>query len=830
MRKFTFLFVMTFVLMASLASAQSNKSGSRAMLYSDDFESYTVGDFVAVVNPDWFTTWSNLPGSAEDALIVNTQSSSPTQSFKVDGTTDLILKLGDKTTGKYEVSWNYMVPTNYGGYYNFQHYQAPGIEWASELYFNTDGTGSINAGGTDAAQFTYNHDEWFRVRNVIDLDQDSGYIYFGDVLIYQWQWSLDASTGDPGMLQLGGVDFFAGVVSGSGETPLYYVDDLTFESITEQFLYQDDFESYTVGDYVAVANPDWFTTWSNLPGSAEDALIVNTESNSPTQSFKVDGTTDLILKLGDKTTGVYEVNWMYMVPANYGGYYNFQHFQAPGVEWASELYFNTDGTGTINAGGTDAATFTYNHDVWFKIRNVIDLDQDSGYIYFGDALIYQWQWSLDASTGDPATLQLGGVDFFAGVVSGSGETPLYYVDDIEYITIVEGAASPAIDIPTSPIILNVPSGTTLTHDLTVTNTGGTTLNYTIVTSFDEPAASTKQSAKIATPARAMGNTVAQFDPSYTTGPAAPTNRDVTLNYDGDNASAIGLTDANQWKVSAHFPAAMVEQYNGMYLTSVDVFVNDLADGHKIQIYDMGSINLPGPGALLYEQDFFPNIADWTTVVLVDPVYISGRDIWIGYWMDQPAGIFPAGVDAGPLNLDGDWISTGPGWGHLSDNPAFEVNWNIRGLLTGTAGPVWLSANPNNSSLEPAVSETVTVTVDASELQELTIYKGKLHVRSNDPANQQINISVWLTVLVGVNETGEKAFVTVYPNPANDVLNLYANTQINTVTISNNLGQVVYQGAFNSHETKISLDALNTGIYFVKIETNNGTATQKLMVK
>ncbi len=830
MRKFTILFISALMLASMASFAQAGKSASRANIYVDDFESYANGDFLAVANPDWWTTWTNAPGGSEDAQITNTESSSPTNSFQVDGTTDLILKLGDKTAGKYEVNWNYMIPTGFAGYYNFQKTEAPGVEWASELYFNEDGSGVINAGGEGMGAFTYTHDVWFNVRNVIDLDNDLGYIYFDDVLIIQWQWSTDASTGDPGMLQLGGVDFYAGVASGSGETPNYFVDDLEYIEVLESYLYSDDFESYTNGAYVAVSNPDWWTTWTNTPGSAEDALIVNTESNSPTQSFKVDGTTDLILKLGDQLTGKYEVNWMFMIPAGFAGYYNFQKTEAPGVEWASELYFNEDGSGVINAGGEGMGAFTYTHDVWFKVRNVVDLDQDSGYIYFDDEMIIGWQWSLDASTGDPGMLQLGGVDFFAGVASGSGETPKYFVDDLEYMVISQGVDPAIIDVPSTPIVVNVPGGTTGTATFAVGNIGGQTLNYEIVNSYNEPG-TFKQVAKIPAGANTKSNGgVPMFDPSYTPGPAAPANRDVVLNYDGDNASAIGLTNANMWRVSARFPSAMMEQYNGMVLTSVDVFVNDPADGHKIQIYDMGSYNLPGPGELLYEQNFTPNIADWTTVTLTNPVYISGSEIWIGYWMDQPAGIFPAGVDAGPLNLDGDWISTGPGWSHLSDSPDFQVNWNIRGLLTGTAGPVWLSANPNDSSLEPGASETVTVSVDASELQELSVYNGMLHVRSNDFDNAHVDIDVTVTVLVGVNENGEKAFVSVYPNPANEVVTLNSNTQINLVTITNNIGQVVYSNNVNATETKIQLDGYKIGMYFVKIETANGTATQKLMVK
>ncbi|MBU2464846.1 MAG: T9SS type A sorting domain-containing protein, partial [Bacteroidetes bacterium] len=297
-----------------------------------------------------------------------------------------------------------------------------------------------------------------------------------------------------------------------------------------------------------------------------------------------------------------------------------------------------------------------------------------------------------------------------------------------------------------------------------------------------------------------------------------------------NASAVGLTAANTWTAAAKFTADMVLPYNGMYLTAVDVFINDPADAHKIQIYDMGSIFPPGPGEMLYEQDFFPNVGDWTTVVLTQPVYVSGRDLWVGYWMDQPAGIFPAGVDAGPGDPNGDWMRTGPAWSHLNDSPDFDVNWNIRAQLTGEAGSVWLTVSPDGGDVEPGEADDITIDLDATGLTPQTIYKGKMHVRSNDPANQQINISVWITVLVGLNENGEQTYVSVYPNPANDVLFLKGNTEITSIILSNTLGQVVYEGTVGQNETRIATDAFETGMYILTIQTVNGTATQKIMIE
>jgi hypothetical protein len=120
-------------------------------LYYDDFEGYTVGSFIAVNNPTWWTTWSNLPGSGEDGQISDIYSSSPTKSVLIDlvpAASDLILKLGNKTSGAYELDFDMYVETNFAGYFNIQHFQSPGIEWAYEVYFDKNGTGRLFAGST----------------------------------------------------------------------------------------------------------------------------------------------------------------------------------------------------------------------------------------------------------------------------------------------------------------------------------------------------------------------------------------------------------------------------------------------------------------------------------------------------------------------------------------------------------------------------------------------------------------------------------------------------------------------------------------------------------
>lgn len=213
---------------------------------------------------------------------------------------------------------------------------------------------------------------------------------------------------------------------------------------SQTVLYSNNFDSYTVGGYLAVQDPTRFRTWSNAPGTAEDAVISNAFAKSPTKSVMISGTNDMLLKLGDKTTGTYELKWMMYAESGKAGYYNMQHFQTPGVvnEFAMEVYYLANGSGELYAGSATAIPFTYPKDTWFEIKHVIDLDADDIKYYVNGIMVKEWPFSyLYHSTS--GTKQLGAVDFYAGAKSGSGETPKYFFDD------VSNQEMPA-SIPTSP--------------------------------------------------------------------------------------------------------------------------------------------------------------------------------------------------------------------------------------------------------------------------------------------------------------------------------------------------------------------------------------------
>lgn len=84
-------------------------------------------------------------------------------------------------------------------------------------------------------------------------------------------------------------------------------------------------------------------------------------------------------------------------------------------------------------------------------------------------------------------------------------------------------------------------------------------------------------------------------------------------------------------------------------------------------------------------------------------------------------------------------------------------------------------------------------------------------------------------VIGVN-TSKIDGLSVFPNPAKDVLNIKANVAINSVSILNTMGQVVYTASVNASTTSIQVDGLSAGVYTVVINSDNAMSTQKLIIK
>ena len=204
------------ILLSSLMAAYS----VNAQIFSDNFESYTVGDYVGPTSTEW-TTWSGTEGGAEDAQVTNAQASSGSNSIYFSsndpngGPQDVILDFGQQyTSGIFVFESDFYIDAGNNAYFNFQGTPTPGTTWAMNCNM-ADGVISLDDGATaDLALGSYTADTWFTLRIEANLATGRWQAFHDGVCFGVWANSVN---------QIASADIFP--VQGSS----FYMDDVSFD-------------------------------------------------------------------------------------------------------------------------------------------------------------------------------------------------------------------------------------------------------------------------------------------------------------------------------------------------------------------------------------------------------------------------------------------------------------------------------------------------------------------------------------------------------------------------------------------------------------------------
>ena len=154
---------------------------------------------------------------------------------------------------------------------------------------------------------------------------------------------------------------------------------------------------------------------------------------------------------------------------------------------------------------------------------------------------------------------------------------------------------------------------------------------------------------------------------------------------------------------------------------------------------------------------------------------------------------------------------------------------MRGVISG--GGAWGEQNVVETAVGSTYSKTYTYTVNANwNVDNLTVVAFINNHDASNVNNRAIlnaNASKVNDLTVGISDNNESR-TTVYPNPATDVLNVLSENVIRQVEIYNVEGQLVKFSDGNVEN--IAISNLTEGLYFVKVITDNGTSTHKIIKK
>lgn len=605
-----------------------------------------------------------------------------------------------------------------------------------------------------------------------------------------------------------------------------------------QVLINDTFEEYTVGNKLAseavAAGHDWWTTWTNTPGSSEDGVIAEYEG---TKCGYLTYGVDQVLMLGDEQSGIYDLEFDILVPNGKNAYFNILHHftgTGSGNEWALECYLHMTGSGThapgqgtINAGGSNAASFTPVYDSWMHFRLHVDTDNDIAEYYLtkeGEAeqLVHSWTWSLNASNASTALYgrKLAAMDFYPPQNAANSE---YYLDNFSY-TKLSGESIAHLTFDPEALEVWIAEDDMNAADINISNAEGTTIGDW--TGWID------------------------FGASETTTGTSQINYDLDFDDSGNNLSGVSLniTTPTVVEVGAMFPgSAYAGTAMGTKLVSAQYPIFEWVDSQTQESIGTGlEPNTPltfrvyrqgmngQPGEVLAEKVIPADqivVNDWNVATFDEPIILRGFDVWITCeFTQQVDGGAPFAFDGGSAAQYGDYFRTGGGGAFAKCSETFSQsygNFHIRANCQGApVSGTWASLSKAEGSMVIGGSDMVTVNFNSFGMTQGDVMTANVVFVTNDPENPEVVIPVTMHVgTEGVSENTEA--LSIYPNPATNNVTI-SGQNLDMVAIYNVAGQLVRTEKLNGMTTNIEMN-VEAGVYFFNVVDNNGNSNIQRVV-
>ncbi len=214
----------------------------------------------------------------------------------------------------------------------------------------------------------------------------------------------------------------------------------------------------------------------------------------------------------------------------------------------------------------------------------------------------------------------------------------------------------------------------------------------------------------------------------------------------------------------------------------------------------------------------------------------------GNTADMGAGFYiPTGLNIGNFltgnsNIPAsEWISQSLGSGNANGDPYFisRIEAGASSILLNGDEPFELVlfdiiADPNPTSGSITFVENGDPVFDFLFIENyinINLGGGTINAYSqNDPSANSIEFST-----LGLDEFLDlESHISIYPNPTSNYIRIATkNTVIKNIELFDNLGKQIIAKTISN---KLDLRNYKSGIYFLKVSTDNGSITKKIVVK
>jgi len=282
-----------------------------------------------------------------------------------------------------------------------------------------------------------------------------------------------------------------------------------------------------------------------------------------------------------------------------------------------------------------------------------------------------------------------------------------------------------------------------------------------------------------------------------------------INVGGSNGNGLQLTGSNaatgnrfMWKNG--LPAAWASRTSGNNIIEVEFDFNP----------SVASTSTNSFRIYLY--------SDETTAKVLAGIGIAGNTNIVsgfGHWTSTPGtGTYSFGLGpdaANPVVLTANtWVRLGFSFNKTTG----EIRWK---------GPSFDASFTGNTA---GGFPVVTAGIDPGEVDFLVV-AGTANAVADVAFFDNLVVRASATnTLLGIKEISSTNTFSVYPNPSNDLVTISndMNTVIESIEMIDLNGRVVKSHNINATEGQVSISDLATGVYMMKITTDQGTATKKVV--
>ncbi len=589
------------------------------------------------------------------------------------------------------------------------------------------------------------------------------------------------------------------------------------------FLINEDFENYEVGDKIAEKGNDCWTTWSTTEGGAEEGVIAEFDGR---KCAHFTNGNDQVLKLGNYTSGSYELEFDVYVPNGKSGYYNLlHHFAGSSSVWAMENYLHMKYSGQSQVPAANLGVISVNEgeqeyscvfDAWMHFRYVIDINTDKAEFYATmpgeeETLIYEWQWN----EGSSSSRQLSAMNFYPPLATSD-----FYVDNLTLEQLsAEGVA--VIEFAPASVEASADVDDVTSVEFVLENTGTTIADYT---AWIDYGVGTDNYEKIETISYAE--------------------------YLDENSAVIGLNieEPTIIEIGAMYPAASyASSVAGTKITHVMYPFAEIqtagdygiVEGSDVvfRIYKQGFDGQPGECLAEKTLPYSEIQAGWVAAELDEPVVLSGFNVWATVSLLQ--GVPSQDTPQMPLVFDNKPESLAP-YGDVlrinNEGPFYFASelftqkyGNVHIAIACSGNSVfggWAELEKVDGKLKIGESATMTVNFTTFGLEKGKTYEAKIVCAASNAEElfeAPLSLRIWGE---DVEEILSNTY-NIYPNPTTGVVTVEGDN-IDYVAVYNSVGQLVK--VVKTQDNVVDMSAYENGVYFFNVVDNAGqNSVQRVVV-